>query len=59
MEDSEDLTSFCFAISGVSRNSRMPPMNSTSGDAPFRNQPDIVSKSGSGDTFEHCVSTFL
>ena len=39
--DSEDLTSFCLEISGVSRNSKMSPVNSTNGDAPFRNQPNV------------------
>jgi hypothetical protein len=48
MEDSEDLISFCFAISGVSRNSRMPPMNSTNGEVPFRNQPNVNATDQSG-----------
>jgi hypothetical protein len=41
MYDSEDLTSFCLVMSGVSRNSRTPPRNSHNGAAPLRNHPEI------------------
>lgn len=41
MADSDDFISFCLDIVGVSRNSIIPPMNSHSGAAPLRNQPDV------------------